>query len=1102
MASSVTATFVFTDLVGSTELLSRVGEAQADELRREHFGLLRKVIEQTGGREVKNLGDGLMVMFEGVPAALEAAVGMQQAVTARPIEAEPLSIRVGVAVGEAEREDGDYFGLPVVEAARLCAKAEGGEILTTELVRMLGRSRSTAELESVGALELKGLDEPVETYRVRWAPVAASEQRPPLPSRLASSVGTNFVGRVAEGEQLETAWKAVSTDRECRVMLLAGEPGIGKTTLSARFACDRYAEGAGVVYGRCDEDLGIPYQPWIEALTQLVRHAPESVLTAHVADRGSHLARLVPELSRRVPVETVAGGDADTERFVLFGCVVDLLARASDEHPVLFVLDDLHWADRGSVQLLRHVVNSDEALRVGILGTFRDSEITTDHPLSDFLAALHRQNRGVRIPMHGFNDDDLLRLLETIAGHEMDEQGVALRDALLAETAGNPFFVAEILRHLVETHTIYQQDDGRWVAESDLRAVGLPVSVREVVGQRLTGLGPDTERILGLGAVIGRDFDITLLAAVAQLDEDTLIDLCDAAVEAAVLQPTDDPDRYTFAHALIEHTLYDGLSLARRARAHKAVAEKLEAITGEDGGARVGELAYHWSEAVQPTDTARAVHYARLAGERALDQLAPDEALRWYSRALELVDSTPNPDVRERAAILVGLGDAQRVSGVSGSRETLLEASRLADSIDDVDLLVRAALANNRGFYSLVGEGDHDLIATVDRAIERLDDAPTTERARLVAMACSERTYVADLEERLALAEEAIALAHASGDPAAFVNVVTLIGEPVNAPSTVALRTEWVSEACAIADAHSDTVARYWAHWNAMGLAVERADGDAFARHVAVMEVEAQRIPHATIQWTRAFGRVLEAVLRGDLGEAERLNEISVTLGSESGQPDAMAIFSAQLVNISYHQGRVHELVPLIEEAVEDSPGLPVYRAVLANALAEAGRKDEVRRLLRDDLCDGFEMRMDLAWTTALGSWAKAASRVHDIDACTALRELLLPHVKLIMTTHATLDSSIAHHLGQLEHTLGNLDAADRWFAEAAGLHERLLSPLLTAYTDAARAAVLADRNRHDDHQRARDMAGRALAAATAGGYGYIERDARAVLEQLDSASA
>ena len=254
----------------------------------------------------------------------------------------------------------------------------------------------------------------------------------------------------------------------------------------------------------------------------------------------------------------------------------------------------------------------------------------------------------------------------------MTEDGIALRDAVLAETAGNPFFVGEILRHLAETGAIYQQDDGRWIAGADLRAAGLPVSVKEVVGRRLAGLGPDTERVLALAAVIGRDFDVPSLAAVAHLDEDAVVDLCDAAVLAAVLQTTDDPDRYTFAHALIEHTLYDGLSPARRSRAHRAVAEHLELRWGADPGDRAGELAHHWAAAVQPTDMAKAVHYAAVAAARALDQLAPDEALRWYGQALELLDRSPD-DPHQRAGS--SSASATRRSS-AGSRRTARPCSR------------------------------------------------------------------------------------------------------------------------------------------------------------------------------------------------------------------------------------------------------------------------------------------------------------------------------------------------------------------------------------------------------------------------------------------
>ncbi len=428
--AAATVSVVFTDLVGSTALLSRVGEEHAEVLRREHFALLREAIAAHGGREVKNVGDGLMVVFDGVTAALRGAVAMQQAIVGRRTD-EPMMIRVGVSSGECDLDEGDYFGLPVVEAARLYAKAEGGEILATEVVRMLARSRSKVVLEPVGALELKGLDEPVETYRVVWSPIDPSLARPPMPARLASAVTATFVGRGDEYEQLVNAWKAISAERSGRLMLVSGEPGIGKTTLAARFASDVYEQDGLVVYGRSDEDLGIPYQPWIEALTQLVAHAPDDVLAAHVADRGGHLARLIPLVAIRVPVDIPTAGDAETERFVLFGCVTDLLARVSGEYPVLVVLDDLHWADRPTVQLLRHVASVDEPMRVGVLGTFRDSDVATGDPVADLLAALHREGGVERIGLHGLTDTDLLALLETIAGHEMPDDGLALRDALL-----------------------------------------------------------------------------------------------------------------------------------------------------------------------------------------------------------------------------------------------------------------------------------------------------------------------------------------------------------------------------------------------------------------------------------------------------------------------------------------------------------------------------------------------------------------------------------------------------------------------------------------------------------------------------------------------
>jgi len=1088
---------VFTDLVGSTALLSRVGEDAAEELRREHFGLLRAAVEPGGGREVKNLGDGLMIVFDSAAEAVAAAVRIQQEFDLRNRRAEhALQVRIGIALGDADVDDEDYFGIPVVQAARLCAKCDADEILVTDVVRMLTGTRGGLTFESLGELELKGLDEPVGACRVVWSPLDPVSERPPFPPRLAAALSANFVGRRHEHDQLVAAWKSVASDDERRIMMLGGEPGIGKTTLAARLASEVYDHGALVLYGRSDEDVGQPYQPWIAMLTQLVAVAPERLLADHLAQRGNRLVRFVPELGRVASGGAPAAIDEDSERFALFDCVADLLERASDEQPVLLVLDDLHWADRASVQMLRHMVMSPRRLRVALLGTFRDSDITSDHPLTELLAALHREQGSVRLALRGFSDDDLLDLLETIAGHEMDEQGVALRDALLAETEGNPFFVAEILRHLAETGAIYQQPDGRWTADTDIRAMGLPVSVREVVGRRLARLGPEAQRVLALGAVIGRDFDVSLLAAIAHTDEDSLIDMCDTAVDAAILQTTGNPDHYTFAHALIEHALYDGLSPSRRARAHKAVAEQLEASGAAERG-RVGELAYHWSEAVQPTDLSKAIEYTTLAAAQALDQSAPDDALRWSVQALELLDRSLDVDGLQRAAILIGLGTAQRQCGIAAYRETLLEAARLADEFDAIGLLVRAAIANNRGFQSEIGRTDYDRVAVIERALDRLGPEPTGDRARLLGVLSVERFYEDELDERRVLVEQAVATARASGDDAAFLFAVTQGCNSIPVPSTLAMREAWVREACTIADRLGDSALLWSVHSTRLLTALMAGDGDAFFDAYVVLEEAATRVPHATVRWNTAYHAALLAIVRGELAEAEALAEAAFALGAETGHADAIAIFGPQLVNIRDHQGRLAEMLPLIEQAVADSPGLPAYRAVLVNTMVAAGQHEEARARLERDLATGLEMRFDNAWTTAMSNWARAAAALHVPDAAAAVRERITPYHDQIATTQITIDFSLAHLLGLLDHSTGDLDSADRWFHEAMELHQRLHSPLLIAYTQAAWACTLAERANADDRARASAMAGEALEQAVAAGYGTVERDARAALDRL-----
>ena len=759
-----TVTVMFTDLVGSTETISRFGDAVADDLRRQHFAVLRSVMTEVGGSEVKSTGDGLMVVFSGVGAGLACAVGMQQAMAARPATTVLMSMRVGLAVGEAEPEDGDWYGRSVVEAARLCARCNGGDILTTDMVQLLARSRGGFEFELVGDLELKGLDEPVRVHRVLWAPLANAENQVlPLPPRVASLAASRYVGRVREQEVLDAALKEACAG-SLRAVLLSGEPGIGKTTLAAREAAKASKAGVSVLYGRCDEDLFVPYQPWAEALGQLVEQVPPDLVRQHVAANGTVAGRVVPAVRARTdPPLGPESASEESDRPRFFAAVVDLLARASQVAPLLLFLDDLHWADAGTVDLLRHVLSCGRPLSLLVVATFRDADVGVDDPLAAALAALHRELGIERLPLRGLGDDELLAFLEVFAGHEMDEDGVALRDALSAETDGNPFFVGELLRHLTATGVIYQGEEGRWLATADLRTAGLPVSIREVVGQRVRSLGVETHQVLSLASVIGRDFELELLERVADLGTDDLVDVCDAAAAAQLLRHSDRGADYSFAHALIGHTLYEEISPSRRARAHRSIALALEELTGGTPGRRVGELAFHWAQATRSGDSAKAVAYAGLAGSRALATLAPAEAVRWYTQALDLLGDAAEPD-RERAELLVGLGDAQRQVGIAAYRETLLEAAVVAERAGDSELLARAALTNNRGWQSRIGDADQDRLAVLRSALDRTTSDNAATRARLLALFATEQIYTASLAQRLSITRDAIGLARASGD--------------------------------------------------------------------------------------------------------------------------------------------------------------------------------------------------------------------------------------------------------------------------------------------------------------------------------------------------
>ncbi len=852
-----------------------------------------------------------------------------------------------------------------------------------------------------------------------------------------------------------------------------------------------------MLFGHCEEDLATPYQLFAEALGHYVTHAPEDQLLAHVEVHGSQLSRLVPVLASRIrDLPPTRATDSDTERYLLFAAVVGLLAAASEHESVVIVLDDLQWADKGSLLLLRHLIAAEHAMRVLVFGTYRDSELSRSHPLLVTLAALRRQSGVSRIELTGLDDTGVIALMEAAAGHALDDAGVRLAHAVYRETDGNPFFVGEVLRHLSDTGAIYQDATGRWTTQDSLAQLSLPDSVREVIGAKVGRLSNDAARVLSVAAVIGRDFDLDVLARATKTTDDQLLDILEAASAVALVrEPDDSSGRYSFVHALIQRTLYEDMGPNRRARAHRQVAEALEDLCGDRVGARVGELARHWLSATQPMDLTKAIAYSRQAGDAALAALAPADALRSYAQALDLFPRAADLDPVVGIDLAIGLGTAQRQTGDPAFRETLLDASRQAAEAGDTSRLVAAAMANNRGFVSAAGRVDADKVEILEIALERLP-ADDPDRALVLATLCQELAFGRAPDRRKALAQEAVAIAGAFGDDAMMIRVLNLVFDP----SQVRVSIPSSSDALVLAAQLGDPVQLFLAADRRATAAAYAGEIDEMDRCIEIMRSTAETLDQPSLNWVLTFVRATRAQISGDTDRAEQLAEEALQIGTEGGEPDAALIWGAQTLIVSLQRGTMGELVPFITQTVADNPGIRTYIAVLAMAYVEGDHLDEARLLLEEFAAGDFDLPMDSAWLTGMVSYSGAAIHCRDPRYAGPLFNQLSSWADVWSTTEGpTVEGPVSYFLGGLATVLGRYDEANAYFANSAASSARVHAKFFAAQTDLLWGNMLAERNSPGDAERARELLTKANSTAEVNGYGNIERRASAALQLLET---
>jgi len=680
-----TVTLLFTDVEKSTDLRTSRGDETAHALLQTQGELVRAQIGEHGGHEVKSMGDGFMVAFASARSAVGCAVGIQRRLEednrARPPE-DHVRVRIGLNTGEVVRQDGDLFGEAVNAAARIMAKAAGGQILVSETVRaVLGHGGDT-ELLDRGRFRMKGFPERWRLFEVLWR----SKQEPATAVAPVLAERTPFVGRDEERAELRRLMEQAIAGHGS-IVLIRGEPGVGKTRLAQELVLEARARGMVDRTGRCYEMEGAPpYIPFIEMIQQTLRFGDPSQLRPAFGDSIAELAKIVPEL-RRVygdippPLEL----PPEQERMYLFNSFREFVERVSRVVPLLVVLDDLHWADDATLMLMQHIAQHQEQMAVLTVATYRDIELE-GRPLAQTLESLLRQRLAHRIALKPLPQAGVEAMLRALTGQPPP---AALLQVIYRETEGNPFFVEEVFQHLSEQRRLLDAE-GHWRSDLQVGDLDVPEGVRLVISRRLERVSEECRAALTDAAGVGRDFTFELLQALCDLDADALLDAVDEAERANLIVADEGAPsgaarpaeaHFRFAHELIRQTLMSSLSLPRRQRLHLRVAETIERVYGGDAEAHAADLAYHLYQSGASADPAKTARYLVLAGDRAIEGAAFAEALRDYDIAFSM---QPVDDRAARADLLIKHGLARRSLGswdeaLADWREAADEYERLRD---------------------------------------------------------------------------------------------------------------------------------------------------------------------------------------------------------------------------------------------------------------------------------------------------------------------------------------------------------------------------------------------------------------------------------------
>ena len=875
--------------------------------------------------------------------------------------------------------------------------------------------------------------------RSRPPPAPPPRSRRPSPrTRSPSLAGGVFVGRDAELDEMRTSLED-ALGGQGRLLLLSGDPGIGKTRTAEQLATYARVRGARVYWGRCQESEGQPpYWPWSEALRSYVLDADPVGLRWQLGSRAADVAAIVPELADRLG-DLGEPSDMETEqaRFRLFDSFAGFLAGASSDRPMVIVLDDLHWADEPSLLLLRFVARRLADTGLLLIGTYRDVELGRHHPLADTLGDLAGVEGARRVTLTGLDSTGIADYIELTAG--VDRPPADLAEAIRDQTGGNPFFIGEVVRLMAA--------EGRLGEGDARRQVAIPQGVREVVGRRLDRLSDDANEVLRIAAVYGRDFRLDVL--------DRVCGLATAEIEAALREAVGDrlvnepaAGLYSFSHALVRETLQAEVAASKRVAMHLEIAEALEQVYAGELDRHLGELAHHFIEAAPLGEVDRAVDYATRAAataSRAARLRGRGRPLREGARGARA--RAPNRTAIAASALLLDLGTAQtRASRLSDARATLDHAAQLARELGRTEQMAQAVLGMT--LLSVAGVVNDHVIELLNESLEAVGEQDSPLRSQLISGLAQELYWTDPAGRSDDLGLEALEMARRLGDSKslAFALVRRQFTGAVG-PAETRRRLDESNEMHDLAKRVGDRELELRAHVYRLRNRLELGEMHEVDADLAAFERLANELRQPTHLWHVPGLKAMRALIDGRFDDAERLIAEAFEAGTRAEEPVSEQFHGTQIAllrRLRRSQPDVAELGNLVAglaDLADRFPAIPAWRCSLAATHAELGHENETRAVFETLAADDFaDLPLDSQWAISLCLLAEAAVFLDDVPRARLLYDHLLPYdgLNVIAGRAAASYGPVARVLGLLAVTAGRLDDAERHFTEALAMSERM----------------------------------------------------------------